>query len=391
MSLLAHIHHLSVVIGPRGSTTESEAKAHDYVQQTLAALGVSAVRQPFLSATSAYAPFILGAGAALLGVFLFWQLQPVGAAAALIVTVVAFASLILELNLCDNPLRWIVPTAASQNVVATIPATTADRPPILITAHVDTHRTPLLFSSPGWRRIFRALMPVGLVSIAILIVLFAAGVLSQAVLLRQLALIPGAAVAILVALMIQATTSTFSPGANDNASGVAVALELVRRLAQQPLARRDVIVAFTGCEEVGAYGVEALVKARLADLRGAIHLVIDHVGGLKGHDLGPSIIQSEKFLRRYACDRALVATAEFVAREHPTLGVCSRDFDLAYSELTVGARYGLRTIGLMGLMPDGDLPRWHVKDDVIAHVDEATLERSAEFAWHLLRAFDAED
>ncbi|MFC1463254.1 MAG: M28 family metallopeptidase [Candidatus Brachytrichaceae bacterium NZ_4S206] len=393
MSLLGHIRHICEDIGPRGSATEGEAKAADYVQRRLGELGLQPERQAVLSATSAYAPFILVTGATLLGVFLFWQPQPVGAAAAFVLAATALGAALLELTFKDNLLRWVIPTGWSQNVLATVPATEQDekRPPILITAHLDTHRTPLLFSSPAWRRVFRVIMPAGLGCIAALVVIFAVGIFSPSRMLRELVLLPGAVVAGIFLLMIQATTSPFTQGANDNASGVAVALDLAERLAQRPLRRRDVLVAFTACEEVGAYGAEALIRARHEGLQGAVHLVIDQVGGLQGRDFGPTVVRSEKFLRRIACDPHLVQMAQRIADARPDLCAVVRDFDLAYSELSIGAKYGLRTLGLIGLTPEGDLPNWHTPDDVIGNLNEATLERTAEFAWHLLQAIDTED
>lgn len=50
-----------------------------------------------------------------------------------------------------------------------------------------------------------------------------------------------------------------SPGANDNASGTAVVLELARRLGNTPLARQAWFVAFDG-EEDGLHGSKAFVK-----------------------------------------------------------------------------------------------------------------------------------
>ncbi|MEW5861927.1 MAG: M28 family peptidase [Cyanobacteriota bacterium] len=51
-----------------------------------------------------------------------------------------------------------------------------------------------------------------------------------------------------------------SPGANDNASGTAVVLEIARNLSDTPLARQAWFVAFDG-EEDGLHGSRAFVKA----------------------------------------------------------------------------------------------------------------------------------
>ncbi len=402
MSLLGHINTLAQTIGPRGSTTESEAKAADYVHDHLSALTLAPKRQTFLRATSAYTPYLVATGGVLLSLFLFWQPQPVGAAAAGVLTFVVLVSVLRELAFLDNPLRWIIATEYSQNVWATIPATAtasvatasvtnAVLPPVVITAHLDSHRTPLLFSSPGWRRFFHALMPIGLGCMVIMLGLFVAGIFNSAALLRQLALIPGAVVALMFVLFIQAARSPFTPGANDNASGVAVALDLAERLHDQPLRKRDVVVAFTGCEEVGAYGAEALLSAHAHVWRNAIHLVIDHVGGQSGVDDGPCVIQSEKFFKRVAGDAHLLTLASKVMATHPELNARAQAFDLAYSELTVGAKHGLRPIGIMGLTRENTLPNWHVPSDVLANINEQTLERTAVFAWQLLQEIDRDD
>lgn len=395
MSLLGFIKHLSEDIGPRGSTTENEHKALDFVQAGLSELGLQPQRQSFLSATSAYSPFAVGAGMMLIALLLFWQMQPVGAAAATLLGVTVSIATVMELSLRSNFLRWVIPTDRSHNVWAVIPARgNASRPPILppilITAHVDTNRTPWLFRTPGWRRIFHTLIPMGMICTFALVGLFALGIASPARNLREIALIPGVVILIIFLLMLQAANSSFTPGANDNASGVAVAMKLAGELARQPLDNRDVIVAFTGCEEVGGYGADALMTSMHDRLRGAIHLVIDHVGGLAGRDLGPSVIRSERFLMRYPSDPKLLTIAEGIMRQRPELRARAEDFNRSYSELTTGARHGLRTVGLFVLDDDGSLPNWHVSGDVAGALSETTLERSFEFAQLLVRAVDAE-
>ena len=72
-------------------------------------------------------------------------------------------------------------------------------------------------------------------------------------------------------------TVAFSPGADDNASGVAVMLELARLLGSRPTPR-TLQLAFFDREEAGLLGSKAFVStaARLKNLRGAI--VMDMVG-----------------------------------------------------------------------------------------------------------------
>lgn len=72
-------------------------------------------------------------------------------------------------------------------------------------------------------------------------------------------------------------TVAFSPGADDNASGVAVVLEVARLLGSRPTPR-TLQLAFFDKEEAGLLGSQAFVskKARLQNLGGAI--VMDMVG-----------------------------------------------------------------------------------------------------------------
>jgi Zn-dependent M28 family amino/carboxypeptidase len=70
-------------------------------------------------------------------------------------------------------------------------------------------------------------------------------------------------------------------GADDNASGTAVVLELARRVARAPL-RRDVVFALFAAEELGLVGSRWLVQHRPAPLRDiAAVMNLDMVGRLR--------------------------------------------------------------------------------------------------------------
>lgn len=405
MASLDHIRALSEDIGPRGSATAEEAKAADYVAGQLAALGLSPERQTFLSATSAYRPYALAAGLALLSLLLFWQPQPVGAAAAALLTAVALGSLLLELQFRPNLLRWLLPIEQSQNVSVVVPCrqpplqTTADEDApmgaiapradcpatVVITAHLDTHRTPLLFRSPFWLKVFGWLMPAGLAALAVLLALCAVGIFIPAPALRLLALAPGLVMLVLFALMIQADLTPYTRGANDNASGVAAALWLAERLAASPLENTQVYLVFTGCEEVGCYGADAWFSANRPALNGAFHIALDQVAGAGAQ---PVVVSSERFLTTAHSDPGLLALAGRVIRERPEWNVRVVALNAGYGELSMGVKHGLRAIAFGALAPDGSSPRWHQPSDVIDAIDEGALARVQELVWALLCQID---
>ncbi len=79
-----------------------------------------------------------------------------------------------------------------------------------------------------------------------------------------------------------------APGADDNASGVAVLLETLRLLGEEP-SERGVICLFTAAEELGQAGARAFVAQPLASRRGIGWVInIDQVG--KGR-MGPRSLQ----------------------------------------------------------------------------------------------------
>ncbi|MFX1485224.1 MAG: hypothetical protein ACFFCP_18745, partial [Promethearchaeota archaeon] len=61
-SIKKHVEHLSVVIGPRGSTTSGEKQAAEYAEQVYKNLGLNPLSESFRSAKSAWYPFALASG-----------------------------------------------------------------------------------------------------------------------------------------------------------------------------------------------------------------------------------------------------------------------------------------------------------------------------------------
>jgi len=111
----------------RGSATQAEAQAADYVKTQLAGLGVADIRQlPFRGLRSIWLFFSLAFGMALVGHAAFWLLRaPIGWLAALVITCTAFAMsaflLWRKLTFRNYPLQESLPQGPSQNVIARLP------------------------------------------------------------------------------------------------------------------------------------------------------------------------------------------------------------------------------------------------------------------------------
>ncbi len=385
MTAMDHICHLARTIGPRGSTTPQETEAAHYAAQVLREAGLEPITEPFTSARSAWYPYVLFSGLILVSELFFWIGARWEAIAALVLSLLALVLVLLELAFRPNPLRWLLPKGRSQNVWVRLQPQVEAREQVVLLGHLDTHRTPLVFSTDRWVKLFSTLVPVGLVSSLFLMGLFAIGIAATGWLWRVLSL-PFALILLGVfVLTLQADFSPYTAGANDNASGAGVVLSVARRLKQEPLAHTAVWAVLSGCEEVGCYGADAFAQAHRDELGRAAWIALDSVGGA-GASLG--YMTSETFLLTSRSDPDLLSLAERIAARRPELDAHAYAFRGAYTEGAIGCKHGFRVLTLGGHQQGGVLPEWHRPTDVVENLDPKVVERTETFLWELLREID---
>lgn len=161
-----------------------------------------------------------------------------------------------------------------------------------------------------------------------------------------------------------------SPGANDNAGGVAVLLELARLLAAQPLRATVVFIAF-GSEEAGLVGSQAFVRRITGRERvlalGMLNLDCIGVGDRLSISTLPG---ADPSLR----DRALAAAAQHGVTVVDTAG-WGRSDQASFVAAGIPAAF-FETRGTDG----GCGPDYHKPTDTSATLDPANLARAAEIA-----------
>ncbi len=385
--MLAHLRRLSVSIGGRGSCTPAEREAGEYVANQLKSMGVQAVgSEPFQGAPSTYRPFLLSLGAALLGSLgAIFGSKPVVLAAAALLNALGVWGMLAESDLASNWTRLLLPRASSQNIVGQIAPAGPVRHRAVLCAHVDTHRTPVFYSSRTWHRLFGLLVSGIFLSIVAGALVFTLGALFGWAWVRWLAWIVAPVQAFAFFLCLSADFTPFSPGANDNASGVAAALDLARRLCQTPLANTEVRLAFTGCEEVGSYGMQAYLDAHARDFGPqTVYIILDEVG------VGcPKIISAEGLIRKHNTHPRALDLARRAASALPGLGVVERAGE-AYTDALPATQRGLIALTLSNEPQPGagEVSHWHQMSDTIAHIDPQTLAASAAFSWQVLKLVD---
>jgi hypothetical protein len=383
---LEHVRHLSLDIGPRGSTTPAETEAAAYAWGVMDRLELSPQMQRFKSAISGWRPFALATTLSLLAVALYPLAGRVTAGLAAAIAAVALVSAYLELNFWPNPLRWLLPKRPSQNVWAVLRAGRQAAQRVVVVGHLDSHRTPFIQGSMLRLKLFGVLVGVGFLSFAALTVLYLVGAVIQEDILYFVSLAPAFFLLILVVITIQADMTPYTHGANDNATGAALVLALAERLKEEPLANTEVWALNSGCEEVGLYGAAAFLREHRRELADAYFIPLDSVGG---PDTGPCFITREGMVKPYRSDPGLLALCREVAAERPELGAYPGVMKLLYTEGAIGIKNGLRTLTFVNLTPAGELPHWHRPTDVYENVDPDVLARTGEFLWELLQRIDS--
>ncbi len=385
-----HVKHLAETIGPRGSTTPSERQAAEYAAGVMRDVGLEPHVEEFTSPVSGWRPFALGATVALVVTVLLLLTAGVtgGRWAAALLGVVMLAttlSVFLEMYFRPNLLRPFVRKGTSQNVWAVVPAVAATSKVVLV-AHLDTHRTPWVFSRPWRLRFFSVVTSLGVVAFVLAALVCLAFAVTGWLWLVWVAVCLVPVHLTVLALTLQPDTTSFTAGANDNASGVGVVLSLAKRLAREPLQRTEVVVLASGCEEVGSVGSKAFIDRHPDLLEGAYAISVDNVGG---HGAGVCYTSVEGMVFPLRPSPDLFALAGEIRVANPELDAYSRPYTTLHTDATCFMANGVPSLSFVGLTPEGVIPDWHQVSDVFENVDPQTVQRTEEFVWRLLQGLDA--
>ncbi len=386
-SILAHIRHLSLDIGARGSCTPPELEAARYAAGQMGQMGAQDAHiEPYQGSPSTYRPYALAFTAGLLGILVAWLARTQwGMAIAAVLSGLGAWGMLAETDLGSNWMRLLLPTATSHNAVGVIPAARPATRRVILCAHLDTHRTPVFYSSLTWNRLFSLLVGGAWVSMVVAALAFAAGAFLGWGGARWIGLVAAAVELFALALCIHADFTPHSPGANDNASGVAVALALAQRLVKEALAQTEVWLAFTGCEEVGAYGAAAFLDSHGQELgRDAFFVILDQVGAG-----GLTYLTADGLIWKHKTHPAALDLARQATATLPGLGV-REHVGLAYTDALVATKRGLPALTLNTVPRSASQAgaHWHQMSDTVAHVEPKSLSDTLAFAWQLLQGLD---
>lgn len=249
-------------------------------------------------------------------------------------------------------------------------------------SHVDTHRTPWIWTSPATYKIYRLLSTLGIVAFLSCFLIYTISIFAPSKTLLLLSLIPTVIVLTILFMVVQAERSPYTCGANDNASGVGFILAMAERLKEEPLPFTEVWLVVVGCEEVGADGSMDFVHRHKAELADAAFLIIDGIGA---EGSIPYYLTRETLLRPLKYPEESLKIVKEVAAEHPELDVRPFDMKGAYTDGSPVLMAGLKCLAFVNHDPSGWIPNWHQPSDNLDHIDPKVLERTELFIWDIIK------
>ena len=199
-------------------------------------------------------------------------------------------------------------------------------------------------------------------------------------------LVPTVGLLIAVAALVDIWLSDAAPGASDNASGVAVALELVRALDASPPARLEVELVLAGAGQGPALGMDAYLRRRRRERRAEETVVLSIEACGAGR---PCWLERDGQLFPLRYHPRLLALCERVARDEQHLEarpLASHGCAQAHP----ARRIGWPALALGARDENGRVPRANTPADVPELVEERAMAATLELALALVAALDAD-
>jgi hypothetical protein len=357
----------------RGSTTEFERQAAEYLVGQMKAIGLDARLEQFSSHTSFSWTYLIIYGGLFIGGYIGWNHPFLG---------ILLCALMLVLFYGECTSKWkaladLLPKRPSQNVLGIIPNRGAAKKVVLV-AHYDSSKSGLSFhpSTVGTFRqsfIISVVMMLLLLEILVIRSFYGGGSLLRVLWVISLAylLLP------IILLLHRELFGQYVQGASDNASGVAAMLAVAEGLAKVPPKNLEVWCLATGCEEVNLMGMTAFLQAHQYELdsKTTYFINFDNLGSGSLR-----FVTAEGMLTVFPSAPELVAAAEKLSQTQIFKDIQPHVYKLATLDALVASSRGYKTISLMALDNRNGIPHWHWPTDVLKNIDFTVAEKAAVFA-----------
>ena len=263
-----------------------------------------------------------------------------------------------------------------------VPPAGEGRQVVCLCGHLDTTRSGLLFH-PRAAPHLAALLQVPAIS---------GGLLAAGPLLRRLpgtkALQSAAIAGMVVSLAVLAERELRGvdvPGANDNASGAAVAAQLAAECAARPLEHTEVRLLVTGCEESGVLGAQAFARVHAGE---AARMTFINFDTIAADAPLTYILREGSVMGSTLASPRLVELAAAIARRRPGLRLApARSTPGLPTDATVFRARGWEAITLLAQSERG-VPHYHLPTDTFENVSADAVTRTLETGREMLKELD---
>lgn len=377
---LGHVKELSFTIGARGSGSPEEKRAADYCESQLRSLGYEPSVETFRSQASVFRPHLVAAAAFAFSYAIFlWS--PI---VSFIIAAVALVSELQELLLRPNVLRIFGSRKQSRNVFAKQMSKNAPKRDIILMGHMDTQRTPIIFSSRIWRKIYAVWSNVAMGLLFLQTFMFGAALIWPGITMTvwKVAFISAIGALSLIAITLEAELSPLTKGANDNATGAGLVLTMAKEIKAKPLEYSRVWFVCSGSEESLHEGAVHFLESHKREFNNPVMVNFEMLGCA-----GPSFIAKEGLLLPLRPDRKLLELVEEIGR-YPEFGAYPSVLTGGCTEASDAIIRGIPAITLIGLEQDGFGPHWHMPSDTYDKMDPGVMDRAYRFAETVISRLD---
>jgi hypothetical protein len=360
--------------------SEPDRRAVGMLAAELESMGRSAEVEDLRVRPAWHLTFAILAALAAAGTVVSTMSAPAGA----VILLVAAAAMYGDLAMGFHTFRLVTPPRRTANV-SSIERQERPGARVIITAHHDTGRTGLLYARPRLRRSRRRrratlTSPLHFLFWSTMVALVAA--------IARLAVDDSTALTVLqfalavifltyVVLFIDTAAAAPAPGASDNASGVAAALEVARRLAAEPLELVETYVVLSGAGDAGALGMRAWLEEHGGALRG----VPTYFVNVKGIGNGRVChVAGEGYATLVRNDERLTRLAERAGSERHVWRIGT--------DASAAASHGYAAITITCLDNHGRIPNSHRPSDTPQNVDAGAVEAAVATVEQLVRLVD---
>jgi hypothetical protein len=381
--------HLSRDIGPRPPGSKEERDAARFIEREFKALGLAAESRRFRTpVTNSWSKMLVHLFP-VIGVLLF----PVNSHLSYALIILGFLLFLLE-EYGRSPFSHLQVHRSSENILARINPLKEKDGTVVLIAHMDSPRSAFYYQ-PGLIYFVRSAFLVDFACQALIFMLFTVAYggyllnmeddkLTLFWHLGLFLLIPPAIA--LVSLMFKAAAGRATPGGNDNASGVAVLLELGRNYTRRQPHNVDLWLVSSGASDAGGTGVKRLVHEFRSDLKGAYFIILDGVG--KGF---PVCYRREGRLIPFRANRRLTSLAKRIADYGVHYNVGMKRNSLYLSEGFQLLSRGRKAITVSS-REDSLYPRnWRTSKDDYDNIDPRALRLTLDFVISMVDNIDHGD